>query len=340
MLLDTALPPNFRAFLMKELEDREALVLRMEALLRANGYIRQDELYQHTLAMSANPVPIQHMSDETAKQLQATSIVLSSSSGSPIMNSPIWFRPPLPMTGARSSTMGSGMAGPLVGHPVSYHTPAAATPQADQLLEEEDRKRQQLHDLPDSDEQPRATSASHSSAPDMEIPVPKRIRISSSPLPPMQVNPRTNPGTTFEPRSRPQPTKSKYNVVPPAKDVVLRDNTRDMWPTTKQFYQHKATGTMRMMDEIVGGAPITGLEKAYSMPSDEILRRVCMLASTSLSVLEARGISREQFLDIAGRHEEGNKMDVADIMKQFYNPTSEREDLSDEVSDEVSDDGM
>lgn len=97
------------------------------------------------------------------------------------------------------------------------------------------------------------------------------------------------------------------------------------------------------MDEILAGAPIAGLQKTYSMPRDEILHRVCMLASTSLSVLEARGISREQFLDIAGRHEEGNKMDVADIMKQFYTQRLEPEDRSDEssddFSDELSDDG-
>lgn len=341
---DRTLPQDTRAFLTRELEDREDLQFQIEARLRADGYIRQDELYMHSLALAENGIPIRNMSRETAKQLQLTSIVLSRRyPGTALQISPIWVRPPVPVTSIRSPPMRPDMPGRPPVNAVFYDTPTAAAPQADQLLKEEDRELEQLHDLPDLGEQPRATSTSRSSAPDMEIPGSKRNRISSSPLPPWRVNSRTNPEATLEPRVRPQPTNSKYNVIPPAKDVVLQDDTRDMWPTTKQYYQHKATGTMRMMDEILAGAPIAGLQKTYSMPRDEILHRVCMLASTSLSVLEARGISREQFLDIAGRHEEGNKMDVADIMKQFYTQRLEPEDRSDEssddFSDELSDDG-
>jgi hypothetical protein len=110
--------------------------------------------------------------------------------------------------------------------------------------------------------------------------------------------------------------ETKYDYNPPSRDTVLRDNQRDIWPNSKEYYRNKGNGTIEMMDKIMAGSPITDLRKKYNVPRDEILRRVSMLATISLEVLETQGITREQLLSIMAQYEEGNEKDIVEIMKK------------------------
>lgn len=108
--------------------------------------------------------------------------------------------------------------------------------------------------------------------------------------------------------------EKKYDYNPPGRDTVLRDNGRDIWPSSREYYRNKGNGTIEMMNKIMAGSPITDLRKKYCVPRDEILRRMSMLATISLEVLETQGITREQLLGIMAQYEEGNEKDIVEIM--------------------------
>lgn len=115
-----------------------------------------------------------------------------------------------------------------------------------------------------------------------------------------------------------QNEKKKYNVAPPDKDTILRDNTRDIWALRKDYYRNKGNGTVKMMEKIMAGSPITDLRREYSVPRDEMLRRISMLAAISLEVLETQGISKDLFLEVLAQHEEGNGREIPNIIEMMH----------------------
>jgi len=116
----------------------------------------------------------------------------------------------------------------------------------------------------------------------------------------------------------PQAKRTKYNVAPPGKDTILRDETLAIWSSPRDYHRNKGNGTVKLMEKIMAGSPIGSLRREFKIPRDEMLRRMSMLAATSLEVLETLGMSKETFVEILAQYEEGNGKDISEIMEMIH----------------------
>ncbi|KAK5055210.1 hypothetical protein LTR84_012959 [Exophiala bonariae] len=133
---------------------------------------------------------------------------------------------------------------------------------------------------------------------------------------PVAMNSFDNAARPLGRQPRPPPPKEykNYDTVSPSKSTVIRDAARTGWPSEEYYYQHRAKGTTKFVDRILAGTPIGDVEKDTFLPRDEILHRVCMLASTYEKILEGLAIDRTQLHNIAGRFKEGNGEEIDKIL--------------------------
>jgi hypothetical protein len=327
-LIEEAFIPKYLACELKDqpsladqFKDREILRDKIEGLVREHGWVPRGELKDRVDSPPVSPKTVQF------KDLPHQGPVIIH------MSRPFWSK------GKEGGTpvISSPKKTPEENHgwfedPHWSPQPEAATEETElQSISRVPKRKRELG--PNIFGEQSGNMFNTRSAGEMEIGSFKRIQ-TGTPHRPVEMNTFNNSGRPLGRQPRPGPPKEykNYDTASPSKSIVIRDAARNGWPSEEYYYQHRAKGTTKFVNRILAGTPIGDVEKDTFLPRDEILHRVCMLASTYEKVLGDLGIDRTQLHNIAGRFKEGNGEEIDKILtdQKRNNPmrTAEEEFLS------------
>lgn len=291
--------------LAEQFKDREKLLHKIEDLIREHGWITQEELENRIQSPPVSPktIPVKKKPTSTTTLIYVSRPHWSKGE----KPGPLLIRPPNQISKENPN---------WIGNPSSSRQPTATTEQTDQPITKRVPKRKRLLNSNILGEQARNMFTSLY-AETMETEGFKRIETGTPPRRPANMYMANSPIRPLGRQPRPGPPKEykQYDSIPPDKNFALRDAARNAWPNEKYYYREKSKGTMKLVDRILAGSPINDLRKQTNLPTDEMLHRVCMLASTSEKVLDSLGIDRAQLQNITGRYMEGNGEEIGEVLQ-------------------------